>query len=310
MEIKKTYPIKVVSVKTGLSIHVIRVWEKRYKAIVPDRTETNRRLYTEADIQKLLLLKQAIQQGYNIGSVAGFSITELKELVTKNLSGLTKPDKLSEAGEREVIEYINDCLLAIKNFNARGFEQTLLNASLQLSQPVFIEKMIVPLVYRIGELWHGGELRIMHEHMATAVIKTFLENMRNNYRIDENAPAIIATTPVGQLHELGALILSLVAAADGWNVTYLGPNLPADEIAAAVVEKKASAVMLSIVYPSDDYNLKQDLLKLKEILPTGTSIIVGGRLVKNYAVEFTRIEASIVEDLAGFRKISAELKTK
>ncbi|MBT8386872.1 MAG: MerR family transcriptional regulator, partial [Ignavibacteria bacterium] len=64
------YPIKVVSQMTGLSAFVIRAWEKRYDAVTPARTETNRRLYSEDDIEKLRLLNEAVNKGHNIGGIA------------------------------------------------------------------------------------------------------------------------------------------------------------------------------------------------------------------------------------------------
>jgi DNA-binding transcriptional MerR regulator len=77
------YPIKVVSQMTGLSVHVIRAWEKRYNVVEPDRTDTNRRLYSEEDIEKLKLLNDAVHHGHHIGGIANLSLLELKKLIPK-----------------------------------------------------------------------------------------------------------------------------------------------------------------------------------------------------------------------------------
>ena len=306
MENKRTYPIKAVAVKTGLSIHVIRVWEKRYKAVNPTRTDTNRRLYTDKDIEKLILLKQATKEGHNIGSVAGMDTEALRDLVGGSYISNTK-----QAGEKKDISpALDECLQSIRNFDDQGLEKILLNASFQLSQAQLLDKLIIPLIFKVGELWHFGDIRIMHEHMATSVLKNFLSNMRNNYQVAENAPAVIVTTPLGQLHEMGALILSVVASAEGWRVTYLGPNLPADEIASAVAEKKARAVLLSIVYPADDQYLKRDIEKLGNLLADDVKVIVGGRMAKNYDMELHSIHAIVLEDFSDFKKVSTELKAR
>lgn len=306
MEKSKQYPIKAVSLKTGLSIHVIRAWEKRYKAVVPQRTDTNRRLYSAQDIEKLILLRSCTEQGHNIGQVASLGISELQQLVNP-LNETKNVDPLSAAGNQNgdnITSYIEKCMQAIKDFNPRELEKILFDASLQLSQPTFLESVIMPVIKITGEMWHEGEIRIMHEHMATATLKTFLSNMRNNYRAPENAPHIIIATPLGQMHELGAMVLSLMAAADGWNVTYLGPDLPAEEIAMAAQENNARAVLLSIVYPANDHLLKKDLLRLKKIVPKNTSLIVGGRLAKSYKTELDKIDAKIILDLHEFKKLS------
>ena len=61
MENEKKYAMKVVTRRTGLTSHAIRVWEKRYNAVEPERTDTNRRLYSEADIERLIDLHRATQ---------------------------------------------------------------------------------------------------------------------------------------------------------------------------------------------------------------------------------------------------------
>ena len=81
MENQNTYPIKVVSNLTDLSIHVIRAWEKRYNVVIPKRTETNRRLYSQSDIEKLSLLSDATAQGYPIGSISNYTTEKLKSIL-------------------------------------------------------------------------------------------------------------------------------------------------------------------------------------------------------------------------------------
>lgn len=308
MEKENKYPIKAVALRTGLSIHAIRAWEKRYQAVTPVRTDTNRRLYNEGDIEKLTILKKATEHGHNISSVAGLNIEELNQLlpVKDKGSDILKHSTMQKDDNFEY--YMKEIIYSLKTLNARSLESTLANAALQLNHTDFLEKLIIPFVENIGDLWHKGAIRIIHEHMATVVLKNFITNMRNNYHTDQKAPHMIVTTPMGQNHEIGALILSLFAAVQGWNVTYLGPNLPADEIAAAAREKKALAVLLSIVYPADDYYLKMDLMKLRHLLGDKAQIIVGGRMAKNYASELEAARAFVINDIAGFESLSNALK--
>ena len=82
--------------------------------------------------------------------------------------------------------------------------------------------------------------------------------------MDEAAPHLLATTPPGQEHEIGALLAATTAAAEGWKVTHLGPNLPVEEIAAAALHSHARAIALSIVYPANDPRLRSDLRQLRD----------------------------------------------
>jgi DNA-binding transcriptional MerR regulator/methylmalonyl-CoA mutase cobalamin-binding subunit len=298
------YPIKVASQMTGLSEYVIRAWEKRYDTVNPSRTETNRRLYSEEDIQKLKLLNDAVRRGHNIGGVAKLSINELQAILdSKPVTSISKED-FSNVTFTDFDSVIDNCIGAIKEYNAKTLENFLLKASSKMSQPQLIERLIVPLIYKVGDLWHEGYLRVANEHLASAVIRSFLSNLIERQISSENAPVIVSATPRGQEHELGAMIAGVVAASAGWKVVYLGPNLPVEEIAAAADILHAKVVALSIVYPSDDLQLKKDLLNLKQMLPENIYLIVGGRSAPGYTDILNEINAIIVKDT---KQLSIEL---
>ena len=98
------------------------------------------------------------------------------------------------------------------------------------------------------------------------------------------------------------------AASQGWQQTYLGPDLPAEDIAAAVEQTQAMAVALSIVFPGDDPLVKSELRKLRQLIPAGVPIFVGGRAAENYRDVFDEIGAVRVPDMPAFRTILEELR--
>jgi len=292
------YPIKVVSQMTGLSVHVIRAWEKRYSVVEPDRTDTNRRLYSEEDIEKLKLLNDALHLGHHIGGIANLSLLELKKLIPKESNNLLEIKNGFAPVNSEILveEILSDSMRAIRNYDSKKLESILLNASAKLTQPILIEELIIPLVYKVGDLWHSGEIRVANEHLASSVIRGFLYNLIDSYSLNDSAPIMVTATPRGQEHELGALIAGVVAASSGWRVIYLGSNLPSEEIGAVVSHLNAKVVALSIVYPNDDLHLKHELKKFKHLLPDGVSIIVGGRAANGYLDVLDEISAIVVKD--------------
>jgi len=296
MEKLYKYPIKVVSQMTGLSAFVIRAWEKRYSVVSPSRTETNRRLYSESDIEKLRLLNEAVHGGHNIGGVASLSIDELRTLLShKDVSSSMVDQSLNDISA-DTSSIINSCIEAIKAYDGKALETLLLKASSKMSQPQLIENLIIPLVYKVGDMWHDGTTRVANEHLASAVIRSFLTNLIEQHIPSENAPIIISATPRGQDHELGALIVGVIAASAGWKVIYLGPNLPIEEIAAVRESLEAKLIALSIVYPNDDPQLRKDLLNLNRMLPDKLSLIVGGRASNGYMDVLEEIGAIVVKD--------------
>lgn len=297
------YPIKVVSQMTGLSVHVIRAWEKRYHVVEPDRTDTNRRLYSEEDIEKLRLLNDASHLGHNIGSIASLSSAELKSLLSneKSIAPQIKTNVKLSGPDINIEELLAECVETIKDYDAKKLESILLNASARLTQPVLIEEVVIPLVYKIGDMWHNGEIRVANEHLASSVIRSFLFNLLESYTMNESAPVLISATPRGQEHELGALIAAVVAAASGWKVVYLGSNLPAEEIGAVASYLNAKVVAVSLVYPSDDPVLPKELRKLKQVLSSGVSIIAGGRAANGYLNVLDEIGAFVVKNTKQLR---------
>lgn len=171
-----------------------------------------------------------------------------------------------------------------------------------LSLPELLDGLIGPLMECVGNRWRTGELRPAHEHMAADVVRAYLSSRRAMYAPAAGAPVIVVTTPTGQSHEIGALMVSLIARAEGWNDVYLGPNLPAEEIVAAVMKSGAKALALSIVYPSDDARVETELGFLRQQLPPGTQVFVGGRAAIAYGDAVRRLGAKLFHRIADFRE--------
>ena len=303
------YSIKLVARRTGLSAHAIRVWEKRYNAVLPARTETNRRLYSDADMERLLLLHKATLDGHAIGQIAKLPTEQLRQLFhTAEATPSVKSVQTNKTVPTSSAAILENCLQFVKQLDPERLQRALEDAEVALSRPRFIEQLIAPLLQKIGELWRDGTLRVIHEHMATAVTRSFLGNVRSAYDVPETAPGVITTTPVGQLHELGALMASATASAEGWRVTYLGPNLPAEEIAAAARQNQARAVALSIVYPTDDPRLEPELQKLRRLLPGDVALLIGGRAAVNYRTTLEMLGVQLIKDMASFSAILEALR--
>jgi len=289
--------------RTGLKPDVIRAWEKRYGAIQPGRTPTNRRFYTDEQLDRLRLLRQATLGGRQIGQIAGLSTEQLRELVEADRTASGRaPQPLQEVVQVSSDKHLSACLTAVENLDSHELRFQLEKAATELTHPRILEDLVVPLLGKIGELWERGAIRVVHEHVASAVIRTFLGNLKDAFVGADNSPSIVVGTPLRQEHELGALIASATAASEGWKVTHLGYGLPAEEIAAAANTKGAKAVSLSLVYPTDDPYLASELKKLRRLLGNELPMIFGGRAASGYAKTLGSISATLVTDLAGFRK--------
>ncbi len=171
-------------------------------------------------------------------------------------------------------------------------------------------KVLAPLLERVGELWQTGDLKPAEEHFASCSIKGFLERSTHSYISAEDLPNLTVATPLGQLHELGALLAATLARNRGWRVTYLGPSLPAHEIAAAALKNSSRAVALSMVYPPGAPYLGEELRHLREFLSNDIAILVGGKAVESYQKILHGIGARIFRDLESLSDFLDELNAK
>lgn len=301
--------MKSVAQRTGLSPHVIRVWERRYAAVEPRRTVTNRRLYSDDEVGRLALLCAATRAGHNIGSIARLPDDQLRALAGwrptpssgTNGNGHTGADPIADA-------HLGAAVAAVRKMDGRVLESVLRRASLELGTQGLLQRVVGPLTRTMGELWHEGEITAAQEHFASGLLRGFLTNLARPYALSEHAPGLWAGTPSGQLHELGAVLVTAAATSHGWRAAFVGASLPAVEIAGSAVSMRARAVALSIVFPDDDPALGPELEALRRFLPPEVAIIVGGRAAPAYRTSLERIGASLARDLAELYGILNDLR--
>jgi len=294
---KSQYPIRLVARRTGLSAHVIRIWEKRYGAVEPERTDTNRRLYSPEQIERLTLLRELKQAGQSIGQVAKLTTPKLRQLAAE-LDGASSRAARPPASAPATNSFLEACLAAIKALDSLALEAELKRAATALGALGLLKRVVAPLAQTIGDLWRDGTLTAAHEHFASAVIRVLLGHTTKPFGGAKHAPVLVVATPAGQIHELGALLVGATAANFGWHVTYLGASLPAAEIAGAAKQNRAQAVALSLVYPEDDPGLEGELTRLREFLPVDVPLLVGGRAMPAYRKLLEKISAVPLKDLA------------
>ncbi len=121
------------------------------------------------------------------------------------------------------------------------------------------------------------------------------------------APKLVVTTPAGQHHSLGAQLAAASGATVGWDVMYLGPNLPAEDVALAAAATGARAVALSLVYPADDKAIHSYLRELSAGLPVSVSLIVGGPALTSYEATLEEVGAVRLTSFEGLRSVLLDL---
>lgn len=307
---EKKYNIGAVSQLTGLSTHAIRAWERRYGVVKPERSKVNnRREYSENDLELLILLSRATSRGFNIGNIAHLEVDELRILLAAGNDKNTDSDHTGDGVYiPEIKDYLQDCLEAIENYDSEKLEILLTRAFMEFGNIKTVEKLIAPLTKSIGESWSKGEIRIVQEHFSTEIIRRSLLKIIAKSHDYQEAPALVVTTPAGQVHDIGALIAGSIASGEGWKVIYLGPNLPSEEIAGAVIKTKVRVVLLSIVYPGDDIRLNEELENLRQFINNDVMILAGGNAARYYSKTLEDIRAEYFDNFYQFKNRLKELR--
>ena len=278
MSDRKIYKIRYVATKTGLKPHVLHSWERRYDAVCPRRNESNSRLYSACDIRRLQLLRLAVQSGHSSSQVAALKNDELAVL-TRQQDTFDIASTVVDSGdpsEDDTRQIVSDALGNIRKLDQASLEKVLERAAVNLPRSKFLNSVVQPLFKQIGELWASGNLKIINERMATLVTRSLLLDMLRSVHVTETAPQLVVAAPVGQWHETGALAVALCAAESGWRPLYFGPNLPAEEIAAAVKKTKSKAIALSISLRINIMIVIREIRKLINYCADRVKIYVGG----------------------------------
>ncbi len=268
-----SYPIRAASKLTGISIDTLRAWERRYEAVVPSRTARGR-VYDEGQIHRLTLLRDALAAGYAIGQAAQLSDEQLEALVKTAADATQTMSQAAGVPPRVLLETV---VGAIEAFDAYAADRELGRLAATLTIPDLIHEVVLPLMELVGERWHNGSFNVAQEHMTSGILRNLLGSLIRQYQPARPATTLLFATPPGELHEFGILAAAMLAVSAGYEVLYLGPNLPAREIVSAATLVSAAVVILGIVALAPGEGLTGTLRAVAAGLPQSTEIWLGGR---------------------------------
>ena len=294
----------VVTRRTGLSPDVLRVWERRYAVVSPTRSDGGQRLYSADDIEKLRLLQRLVGNGHRIASIARLDVESLAALAREIEDGTASP----AAGAEIDGEIVRELIDAVERLDAPAIDSLLRRSAMSVGIDQWIETVVGPMFETVGDRWHDGSLSPAHEHLATATARDVMAWVVRSFGSPSGVPGIVIATPAAEQHELGAMMAAVIAAEAGWRVHYLGPNVPAVDLANAARQIGAHAVALSVVHPDHASRTIDEVRQLRRELPPSVPIIVGGSAGVESAARLTRAGARIASDLHAFRRELAAIK--
>lgn len=281
MNSESSYRVGMVAKLTGLTTHTLRTWERRYGAVVPERTDAGGRLYSSDDVQRLRLLRDLVDAGHAIGTVATLTDRELARLSATAERSVTESDNQAQSSPVEAF------LDAVALLDVAAAEGVLARAAVAMAPERFLIDMVAPALREVGARWERNEFRIAHERVATGAARGLLFSLARLYPPRGQQGTVVVAAPRGERHELGGLMVAMLAALRGFAVVYMGADVPENEIAYVAEVRNAELVLLSVIHLSRA-EVRQVSRALSVAVPANTRIILGG--VASISVEGTRVE--------------------
>ena len=260
------YSIKDIEKMSGIKAHTIRIWERRYGMVIPERTDTNIRYYSDEDLKELLNISILNKNGMKISNIAELDKDEIEKRVVSLLDSSQKFDHVIDAMLLSMLE-IDELALDIafnKAWKEYGFEK-------------LIEDIIFPLLERIGLLWQASAITPAHERFFTNILRQhFIVAIEKELPLKKKSSnKIIFFLPEGELHELGLLFYSYIARVKGYEVVYLGASIPLQDLKEMQRVTQAKAFFSAHVTAIDKQELEGMFQYFREVFPNLPFYITG-----------------------------------
>ncbi|MGB5810409.1 MAG: MerR family transcriptional regulator [Polyangiales bacterium] len=294
-------PLRLVVARTGLKPETIRAWERRYGAVHPARTPGGTRMFSEEDVSRLLHLKALRDRGRGLISIAKLPTERLAEMAgAERQHAPPEPREAPPPLSEEQQTYLTH----IEKLDARGASAILDGLTRKLGNVEVLVKVAIPIMWQVGHRWTEGSLGVAQEHLVSAQLRRLLLGRLDKIDSPPNAPKLLFTTPAGQPHEFGILAGSVAAKEAGFDVLYLGPELPAEEIIWSVAQSKADVLVLSVIRRMSEEEMVQ-VERLVETLAPRVPIWIG--CPPGHPLKSRTPRASHISSIQEFQSVVAEL---
>lgn len=262
------YTIKDLEKLSGIKAHTIRIWEKRYQLIEPQRTLTNIRSYCDIDLKRLMNISMLNRNGVKISKIAKLSPDEITNKVNQLQQHFTDAESQVESLAISMIDLDED-----------KFEKILARAIIQMGFETTMIKVIYPFFMKVGLMWQTGSINPAREHFVSNLIRQKLivaiDSQINSST--EKTKNFLLFLPEGEMHELGLLFFAYLLRIRGHKIIYLGQSVPINDIEEIVKVKHFDHILTSIVTSSNGQDIHRYIESLSGLFTDNLIYISGGQ---------------------------------
>jgi len=272
--VKTEFSIKDLENLSEVKAHTIRIWEKRYNLLEPNRTDTNIRRYDMENLKKLLNITYLYKEGYKISKLAQMSPLQIQGLIQKDMD---------THNSTWAIESLKETMMSFNNEQFDSLMETLLRK--KNFSDIYAE-VFIPLLNSAGTLWHTGTVDPTHEHFISEKIKHLLVSQTSEIKKQVqkvSSPEYVLFLPNGEMHEISLLYANYELIANGYGTLYLGPNIPIAGLKYVLKQKpKTTFISCFTVHPKME-NLESYLTEFEEEIGTKNQLWVLGKQPEKFS---------------------------
>lgn len=287
------YNIKAVVQVTDISSSTLRAWERRYNVCSPQRSQSGYRLYSDRDVALIKWLKSHVDSGMSISQAVSWYNNLVEEdgpidevILPKSEQELAQPQakervvetRVPRSSVRDFSSLRAELFTALISFQEEVAERILTEAFSLYTLEEVGDNLITPVLVEIGQQWHDGILSITREHYATGYLRQRLVGMLRSFSSDQSEPLIWVGCAPNELHEIGSILLCIYLRRAGYQVRYLGQDLPTEDMVREVNINRPAMVLLSATTLETADTLAQMTAALSELGLSGLIIGYGGQV--------------------------------
>jgi len=268
------YSIKELEKLSGIKAHTIRIWEKRYKIVAPERTTTNIRYYSDDDLKKIINISLLNNNGVKISKIADLTSDQLSEKVRELSESKTDTDI-----------HIDQLIVAMVDLEEENFEKALASLILRYGFEKTITEIVYPFLEKIGVLWHTGNITPAQEHFISNLIRQKLIVAIDALPISPStATRVLLFLPENELHELGLLFYNYITKKAGLRTYYFGQMVPYKDVLSICESHHPKILITSITTSPSPQDVQQYLSKLCQD-QAECIILASGHILKKMALK-------------------------
>ena len=284
------YSIDQFSGITGITKFVLRTWENRYGYLKAERTETNIRVYNDHMVVRALNTNYLLKHGYKISKIAKLSDDEVMESVHK----IKIQDNTSKTEY-----YINEIIVAALNFDSIKFDAVYKEGVEEFGLLEFYKKVILETMHKIGILWLTNRVAPSQEHFLSELIKQKIAVATDQkFSVENTGKNWLLFLPENEFHEIGLLFAKFLLIQHGFNVIFLGANVPYGSLVQVAQNIDIDHTLLFSVSNTSKNNLDFTIKYLETNFKNTTHYIISNNISLDTAS--IKTDVKIFSDLDNF----------